>query len=374
MWRNLNKIQWSAEEEKQYKEGLMNRISVAKDSIENFPWSAGLTQEIELLKTKGLTSIEEDLKNNNEIFDKIRLAQKKEGNIFLYGNSTTKIMDIMIKLYHENILRILKNKFDKKKVSKMMCGIIELDNGDVYVTISESPFDGGNNSEYPKKIKDLYNLLRNANIEVEYPEKEEEKEFPKLETLNFFPDTYELWRTDNKNFLYSPSNLRRGGVNYGNVLDEMFIDKETDRSKIKINPILDNCNYKVKLIHSLDYLSIRKNNENMSSENKNPFVPFIRKEAPDPQFPQPYISCNNGSTCVESKLFSYIYDQLHLKFENIIGFVSYWIGDDLPPNHIIESYCYRSNKNKKKNATDDFFEFENEKLEEMLESCIRFSN
>ena len=75
MWRNLNKIQWSAEEEKQYKEGLMNRISVAKDSIENFPWSAGLTQEIELLKTKGLTSIEEDLKNNNEIFDKIRLAQ-----------------------------------------------------------------------------------------------------------------------------------------------------------------------------------------------------------------------------------------------------------------------------------------------------------
>lgn len=377
MWRTSNDIDWTLDQEKNYKKDLLNRLSTTRTSIkENFPWSEGLDKAIEELKTINPPTIIDDLINNDKIFDDIRQAQKKEGNIFLYGKPTPKVMDIMIKLYHENILRVLKGQYEYKKISKMMSGIIELDNGDIYVTLSESPYDGGNNSEYPKKIQDFYNLLINAGINVTYPEKEEQlKMFPMLESSNLFPSVVtEKWHESiSNNYIYSPANLTINRVNYGNVLNEMFIEYDIKKltTKIKINKILSDCKYEVKLIHSLDYLNTRKLNLNRSSENKNPFVPFTRIESLDPKYPQPYISCNNGSTCVESKLFSYIYDTLHLEFKNIAGFVSYWIGDNLPPNHIIDSYCYKSDRNKKKKPTDDLV-FENSKLEKMLDDSIRF--
>lgn len=51
------------------------------------------------------------------------------------------------------------------------------------------------------------------------------------------------------------------------------------------------------------------------------------------------ITCNNGSSCAESKFFAYFYS-IDKKWDNIKGFVSYWIGDKYPPNHIISAYNY----------------------------------
>jgi len=371
MWETSDKFDWTLDDEKHYKEGLLNRLSTTNESIkEKFPWSNELQQEIKLLETTNPLSIEDALENNEEIFGKIRAAQKKNGDIFLYGKPTPKIMDIMIKLYHENIFRVLKGKYEKKDCSKMMCGIVELTNGEIYVTLSESPYDGGNDSEYPKKIMDFYSLLKNGGINVTYPENEANirKKFPSLIPSNLFPQFGEGWHeSKSNNYIYSPANLSTKGVDYGTVFKEMFIDNVDNKlNKIKLNKILTNCYYEVKLIHSLDYLNIRKSNLDMASQNKNPFVPFIRRfTPPNLKEPQPYIYCNNGSTCVESKLFSYIYDTLHLKFEDIAGFVSYWIGGDLPPNHIIGSYCYKSGDENPE---------ENRKLEGMLDECIGFLN
>ena len=45
----------------------------------------------------------------NRLFNTIRFLQKKNGNIFLYGKITKNIFKIILKIYHENIIRSLKS-------------------------------------------------------------------------------------------------------------------------------------------------------------------------------------------------------------------------------------------------------------------------
>jgi hypothetical protein len=84
----------------------------------------------------------------------------------------------------------------------------------------------------------------------------------------------------------------------------------------------------VKLINSEKYLKSRRNGF--------AFEPFKKyKMIGDKE----EISCNNGSTCTEAKLFAYLYN-INKKWSDIKGFVSYWVGNKIPPNHVIKSYTY----------------------------------
>lgn len=52
-------------------------------------------------------------------------------------------------------------------------------------------------------------------------------------------------------------------------------------------------------------------------------------------------TCNNGSTCAESKMFSYLnHDIAVFKFNMIQGYAAFWLGDKQPPAHIIKGYNY----------------------------------
>ena len=66
------------------------------------------------------------------------------------------------------------------------------------------------------------------------------------------------------------------------------------------------------------------------------FVPFKRlKPGKGDGLPQP--SCNNGSTCVEPKLYQWANDQ-NISLDNIIGFSCMWIGDGSKEKDIMEEY------------------------------------
>ena len=100
------------------------------------------------------------------------------------------------------------------------------------------------------------------------------------------------------------------------------------------------------MINSSIYLKLRK-----TGNSFRPFKKYWKKA----------VACNNGSTCVESKLFYYMYyihkgKALYKHKSDIKGFVSYWIGNDFPPNHIITSFCYKKDVEEEKKNFDKVIE------------------
>ena len=266
--------------------------------------------------------------NVNKLFDDILRFQKQNGNMFLFGKITEPILEIIVKIYHENIIRNLSGSHPG-----FMLGVLELNDGTIYITISEDPEE---DDAFYQKINSLKILLDNSKIKFQIPENE--------------PDL-------KKNVKNSTEHYGRNGVNPENVhthakyrddrlLGKMlFTDKDRKKEMHKINyssEIFDKQignGDNIFLVNSEVYLNERRNG--------NGFMPF-KKFSNDVKntYENTYFECNNGSTCVESKLFSYIYKQ-GKKFDDIKGFVAYWVAgkgaSGLPPNHFMPKYSYCNN-------------------------------
>lgn len=254
---------------------------------------------------------------NIDLWNTFRKHMKTEKDlnksIFLYGKPTEKIMTILTRLYYENQNRIKNlSKSTVDKPTKFMCGILELENGTILVTISEDPSE---DSEFLKKKNQLILMLKNSNCPVKEAIEDKEPKSTMSESINTKDITtmnqYANSRSQNKD-------------------TKVFMEEEM--------PLI--------FINSEAYLKRRKEGES--------FIPAFKKDKKGKNT----MACNNGSTCVESKFFSFIKDQLGMKFRNIKGFVSYWIGDKVAPNHILTSYCY-----------EDGVNYETENLKKLMYEC-----
>lgn len=237
--------------------------------------------------------------NKNLVLDAMVDIIKKNGNIFLLGYPTTNIIMLMLKLYHENIVRII-NSAPPIIPLMFMTGMLENDNI-IYVTISESQREG---IDYDKKLNMYYSLLKNSGCNIEFIDGLHDIE---LDT-SYKNGTTDFNETD-----------------YDKIKDLIFIDKE---NKLNYSSIIKNYPLTVKLINGTEY--IRRREEGFS------FVPFKRIN------PDNSVHCIYGSLCVEAKLFSYMYS-LGKKWNDFDGYLAYWIGNKLPPNHILKKYNYIQN-------------------------------
>jgi hypothetical protein len=235
----------------------------------------------------------------NEEFDKkkaeIKGSNDINNNMFKINKLTDKIVEIIIRLYHVNILSILGDEeINPQSIIRnvpFMCGILEDNEGTIYITISEDPRE---DDRFYDKMNCLINLLLASNIHC-----------------SFINDDTELLSKLNMRNMYNPLENVKGKKDI-----KMFYNIDMSRR-------ID-----VKLINSENYLKSRRSGYG--------FEPFKKYKMVDDK---EEISCNNGSTCTESKLFAYLYN-INKKWSDIKGFVSYWIGNKIPPNHVIKSYTY----------------------------------
>ncbi len=288
-------------------------------------------------------------KYQTDVFDVLRESIKMEGDMFAFGEPTSNIIKLMSKIYHENIIRLLNNLSDIENKEphvdangnrddrlKCMFGIMQDSNGELFVTISESPgFDDVMNSatdaDFMNKRTMMLHLLKAANVKVNFIE---EKNFGIKTVFNEEirwrkgPGGGANWDTL-PNYTEIQEKIKEKKLN-----EVMFLNKTGVNDNINIyHPSIRGKNEKqmeVYWVDSWEYLRNRK---------KNPtFQPFKKYKLSKNKTTW-QAECNNGHLCTESKLFAYAVN-------NDISpssFVAYWIGNELPPeNHIIRGYCYRT--------------------------------
>jgi hypothetical protein len=264
-------------------------------------------------------------------------------DMFLFGRPTPTILYIMTKIYHENVIRNLcyaehggmARRFTTSpgfsdaehrsgtlsavpEPQSFMCGLLEI-GGQIYITLAESPDIGEvEDPNFDKKQATLFALLDHCNIDIEIPEGQRRNNILKniIRWRNFTREK------PNGPILTGNGDTSRimigGGKNYDNT--------------IWATP------FSVKFINSYEYLNKRL--EGVS-------FPAFKKYKNNTQL----IECVNGSTCCESKLFSYVYNVLGKRFEDITGLGIFWIGNKLPPEHILKNYSYTFDNPKLDNLT-----------------------
>ncbi len=279
---------------------------------------------------------EVEIASSNEIklddnFKKLRDTMKNgfvKENMFQINKLTDKIVEIIIRLYHVNIQCVHEdnNNSNRGKLT-MMSGILEDNDGKIYVTISEDPRE---DEKFYDKLNYFIKLLHKCNIEIIYPEYNlENKVNQEIKQQINVGSNKKIDQINNTEQSISKINITQNGVEV-----PMFYNVDIS------TPIT------VNLINSILYLDKRKNGEKAfdpfpkSEEKKDEKGIVIKKEDKS----LTYIRCNNGSTCTESKLFSYLYDN-GKKWSDIKGGVAYWIKNNFPPEHITKNYNYDEDAN-----------------------------
>ena len=338
-------------------------------------------------QSKLINSFEGFAINNSSAFSRIRTSLKETGDMFLFGKPTSKLLTIILKMYHENYIRNLcfnksdniKGTSEYKKLKKenhvsFMCGMIEMDDGEIYMTISEAPAFKGHieDPKFNNKEEALIDILSACNITTDFPED--------IETNEEISETIaSVHRENTKNI----STWRRydDKTPQPGILDKEKISNYENHllismpeapsiglvSGINYNDTLWRESIGVNIINSYTYLKKRKN------EGKS-FAPFKKYNSKTQR-----VECNNGSTCTESKLFSYVYNNLDKTWEDIRGFAVIWIGNDLPPNHVLNNYCYNESDPKLNTMVDELLEINNfsnlgytpEKIKEIMKLAVR---
>lgn len=314
-------------------------------------------------------------------FDEIRDSIKQTSNMFMFGEPQPQMMSLIMKLYHENLLRIIhKSNFASNsaqyKILNLSCmfGILQTIDDELYVTISEAPaidetVNFPTDKDYKAKKKLVLTLLRDANVEIEFPEEpiyenETDKKACPVHLKNeiYTDDTNHRdtgsskdWRTgdakawplkdyNDKSTFKPETNEKLRGIVLGKIGEEG--KNSVYDSTIRELPIT------VKYVDSCEYLKHRRVGDPT-------FRPFKKYDIDKGVWKS---ACNNGHLCTESKLFAYAsYNGLKVK-----SFVAYWIGNNLPnvpctigkvknPEgcHVIESYCYGPGERAQMNSLID---------------------
>jgi hypothetical protein len=288
-------------------------------------------------------------KAHDSLFSRLRSSIRQMGNpaMFLYGTPSPAVLMLLARLYNHNVIRA---RLQTGQLSSqdavpvdystilnysMMTGVAEV-NGTLYITISEDPRE---DKGYVDKIKILVTLLHYANYKVEYDSEE-------LSVLA--EDVYRQFGVKREQLFPDYIPMPYGIPITKTQFDSFGINEFTVGNTDNLFNSLQRGKLRVVLIHSFDYLLTRRAGDRGQSHQKSPnagvtfmYPPFKRLWSSKGTG---IYSCNNGSTCAESKMFSY----LHAKsmFNSIQGYAAYWLGKSMPPNHIISGYNYLVESNK----------------------------
>lgn len=282
------------------------------------------------IKNTNINGLLDFMEDDTRAFSRMRNTLKASGDMFLFGEPSEKIAMVMMKLYHENLVRNLcyqDNTTSSPKMfadcpisQKLMCGIIQVGE-ELYVTLAETPVlpDGPvENAQFDLRETTLLALLSHCNINVRIAENAKRNK-----NLN----SKIAWRHFHEGAPKSEILLEKG---FDSVYDYGLFD---EKNKTNYDAGLWSKPMEINFINSYNYLERRLKGESFS-----PFKKFKSNSK--------IIECNNGSTCVESKLFSYLFDNLDMKFEDIDGIAAFWLGNEISPGpgHILEKYCYSRTK------------------------------
>ena len=299
-------------------------------------------------------------------FSRVRNTMLKTGDMFLFGKPTSELLHIMTKMYHENIVKNLffldKDKYisstvkgglpaTKAKNMGFMCALIDMGADQpadkrFFMTISEAPAMGGRveNANFDNKEKLALQLLRSSNMVVRGVEDEFRE-----------PDINLAWRLPGGAGVLNPAAYNKNISIQGLPAEQNFImkrdmlinDPAAGAKGMNYDDDLWKAPYEINFVNSYQYLHDRV-------EKGKSFVPFKKYDDEKDQ-----VECNNGSTCCEAKLFSYVRNNLGKTFDDIRGFAVFWVGVNLPPAHHIQNYCYSPWK-----------EGEDRKLGELKTKCV----
>ena len=291
-----------------------------------------------------IDALEELALDGKKAFSRVRNTMLKTGDMFLFGRPSSELLHIMMKMYHENIVKNMffmdKDKYMSQSIRAtlrepqmenigFMCAAIDMGADQpadqrFFMTISEAPKmdDHVEDPNFDKKEKLALQLLRSCNITVNTVEAEFRE-----------PDIQVGWRSGSGNIL-DPKIFKKRIPTKGVPGDfivgrDMLIAPPAAGTKgMNYDDALWKAPYTINFVNSYQYLHKRL-------EEGKSFVPF-KKYDDDKDF----IECNNGSTCCEAKLFSFVTNDLKKTFNDIKGFAVFWVGVSLPPAHHIQNYCY----------------------------------
>ncbi len=290
---------------------------------------------------------EQFAKEQSAEFDKIASVMKSIGNMFLFGEPTQKMIFCLLKIYHENIMKInYKNTLQKTNDilktlnSQCMFGLMEDQEGNLYATISEDPAD---DQDYYKKRNMMYSVLLQSNMIIQRYDEDDAKYYNNGQGIPNTTFNPIYWRS----YKGEPTFKNVNGIK---TIDHTF-DKPSNKEVInqyvfsKHEEVTDypaelRDKKTIRWIDSWKYLESRHKGKS--------FSPFKRYKGQKEE--KTYqIFCNNGSTCTEAKLFGYC------KLHNIKpkSCIAYWIGNTLPPDHILKSYCFDSTIPHEKKQLED---------------------
>ena len=109
---------------------------------------------------------EEDASNiEHSIFSDMRKSMFKtgKGGMFMFGTPNEPVLDLLFRLYNENIIRNTKKDSTTIPRNSMMIGVAYMDDGNIFITLSEDPRE---DDDYYKKTRLLFTLLHNTNCDV----------------------------------------------------------------------------------------------------------------------------------------------------------------------------------------------------------------
>ena len=233
--------------------------------------------------------------------------------MFLFGKPTPRILQILDLLYAENDAR--NEWFSSTTVNSssnaFMLGIVETEDGQILMSISGDP--STTNSETNKLYENVYYHLFPMLNNIGFSVNEDDENDPD-EIIN----NYARFKNDYKR---NTQRLSTAVKKWGTPIEGALADLTLDEGEIKY-------------VHNNRYLyGIR-------------YVPFKREK-------KGQTNCNNGSSCVESKLFAYMHRN-NLKPE---GMVACWIGGnakvgDPSTRHCMDSYtfCIKDGNERRRDA------------------------
>ena len=317
-----------------------------------------------IIKEKDAADIE------NSIFQRLRTSMFKtgKGGMFMFGIPDQVVLTLLSRLYNENIIRIAKEIPLGIKINAML-GVLHMDDGNIYVTISEDPRE---DDTYSKKTQLIYTLLTYTNCNVIYDEEDDED--PEVRRAfgsrwsSLFPKTPFVYRDLSRDPVACLTVSEVDKTNNGLI---MGTGNRRGNSGYDFNKTMISHRLVVHFIHSLKYL-VGRRPEPENPGTPNLMFPPIKKPADGrPGFHE----CANGSTCSEAKIFSYIHQHYdvpsgpgvkvvqrsvrqserlvqqispaEVTFRRIQGYGAYWIPATTPPKHILDNYNYKLDPNDK---------------------------
>ena len=308
---------------------VMSRFSPTKDKNRKYG----------LLREEDATNIE------HSIFQNMRNSMFKtgKGGMFMFGTPNEPVLDLLFRLYNENIIRNTKKGSTTIPRNSMMLGVAHMDDGNIFITLSEDPRE---DDDYYKKTRLLFTLLYNTNCNVIYDEEEHfdrlvTQQIPGLSKNHLFPRIPFPYRLNldracmgRPEYAFARDGLLRDTWSRSGSIDYDY-DKKIISTRITVH-----------FIHGIDYLLRRRPVDPIAPNEM--FAPLKKKADKRSGFHE----CANGSTCSESKLFSYlhgIYDPYYglptTTFSHMSGYAAYWLSEKNPPGHRLENYNYGANNN-----------------------------